>query len=188
MSATLHQPDPTLWHDAYKRVEDHLLAYRVTNRALLTQLGQRIIEHAAARHELEPHRSPVELAGEEVERLIAEWIDRLIGPSDETPARRFARGRAAIHLANLPELWPSAFLDVRDPPPGLLQDLRSTYLEAGPDLEFSNMVPRPLDYGPISETAGRTWRTFSKLPVLGGVMIWMLFVSMLSTAFYLTRF
>lgn len=188
MMIAMHQPDPTLWHDAYRRVEDHLLAYRVTNRALLTQLGQRVIAQAAARHEREPHRAPVELAAEEVEHLIAQWIDRLIGPSDETPARRFARGRAAIYLAHLPELWPSAFLDERDPPPGLLQDLRSTYLEAGPDLEFSSMMPRALDYGPISGAAGKTWRTFSKLPLLAGVMVWMLFASMLSTAFYLTRF
>ncbi len=173
MMIAMHQPDPTLWHDAYRRVEDHLLAYRVTNRALLTQLGQRVIEQAAARHEREPHRAPVELAAEEVEHLIAQWIDRLIGPSDETPARRFAIAQRAGE---------------RDPPPGLLQDLRSTYLEAGPDLEFSSMMPRPLDYGPISGAAGKTWRTFSKLPLVAGVMVWMLFASMLSTAFYLTRF
>lgn len=186
MSATT-MLDPLVWAEAYERVENQLLAYRVTNRFLLTQLTQEILEAAAVRHEIEPDRAPEDLAAEEAEKSLDAWVERLAGSGDETPARRIARGRAAIYLAELPRRWPASFLDYHSPPPELLAQLHATYLEAGPDLEFSNMVPRPIDLGPVSGAAGETWRTFAKWPVLRGVMLWGLFAILLGTAFYLTR-
>ena len=97
-----------------------------------------------------------------------------------------ARGRAAIYLAELPGRWPASFLD-HQPPPELLAELRSIYLEAGPNLEFTNMAPRPFDLGPVSDVAGETWRTFAKWPILRTLTVWCLFALLLGTAFYLTR-
>ena len=187
MTPTLLTLDPLVWAEAYERVENHLLAYRVTNRFLLAQLAREILEAAALRREQEPGRDPAELAAEEAERSLDEWIERLIGPSDETPAQRVARGRAAIHLAGLPRTWPASFLDYHAPSPELLGRLRATYLEAGPDLEFSNMRPRRIDLGPLSDAAGETWRTFAKWPILRGLTVWGLFAGLLGTIFYLTR-
>lgn len=180
--------DPELWGDAYARVERLLLAYRVTNRFLLAQLSNHILHSAAQRHAAEPGRPRADIAGEEAVRLIGDWIDALIGPSDDSRARRFALGRAAIFLADLPARWPASFLNFRDPPPELLERLRTTYLAAGPDLEFSNMAPRPIDLGPISNAAGETWHAFAKWPVLRGAFLWSLFLGLLGTAFFLTRF
>ena len=69
----------------------------------------------------------------------------------------------------------------------LLAELRSIYLEAGPNLEFTNMAPRPFDLGPVSDVAGETWRTFAKWPILRTLTVWCLFALLLGTAFYLTR-
>lgn len=179
--------DPELWGEAYERVEHLLLAYRVTNRFLLAQLSELILRSAASRHAREPDRSRADLAAEEGVRLIGEWIDALVGPSDDSPARRFALSRAAIFLADLPTRWPASFLNFRDPPPELLERLRKTYIAAGPDLEFSNMAPRPIDLGPISIAAEETWRTFARWPALHGAFLWSLFLAFLGTAFLLTR-
>lgn len=179
--------DPELWGEAYERVEHLLLAYRVNNRFLLAQLSGLILRSAAERHAAEPDRSRADVAAEEAMRLIGEWIDALIGPSTDSRARRFALGRAAIFLADLPTRWPASFLNLRNPPPELLERLRKTYIAAGPDLEFSNMAPRPIDLGPISNAAEGTWRTFARWPVLRGAFVWLLFLSFLGTAFFLTR-
>jgi hypothetical protein len=180
--------DPELWGEAYARVEHLLLAYRVTNRFLLAQLSGLILSSAAQRHAAEPDRPRADIAAEEAVRLIGDWIDALIGPSSDSRARRFALGRAAIFLADLPTRWPASFLNFRDPPPEVLERLRTTYLAAGPDLDFSNMGPRPIDLGPISYAAGETWRKFAKWPALRGAFIWSLFLGLLGTAFFLTRF
>lgn len=180
--------DPLVWAEAYERVENHLLAYRVTNRFLLTQLTQEILLAASVQHVLAPDRLPADLAAEEVARSLNAWIERVIGPSDETPVRRTARARAAIYLADLPRRWPASFLSNQSPPPELLEQLRSTYVAAGPDLEFSNMQLRPIDLGPVSGAADETWRAFAKWPILHSVMTWGLFAGVLGAAFYLSRF
>lgn len=180
--------DSQLWAAAYDKVAAHLRAYGVSNHLFLHQLAEDIVANAAARYDLEPGRDPLELATEESERYLYEWIDHLVGPTDETPARRFARGRAAVYFSRLPERWPDYFLQRREPPPELAEELRATYLQAGPDFEFASMVPRPIDLGLVSSVADETWRTFAKWPVLRGVTICALFVSMLGTAFYLVRF
>jgi hypothetical protein len=178
--------DPVVWARAYERVENRLLAYRVRNRFLLTQLTREILEQAAARREQEPDRAPEDLAAEEAERSLDAWIARLSTRDGDPPIRQVARGRAAIYLAGLPERWPASFLD-HDPPPELVAELRSIFLEAGPNLEFTNMAPRPFDLGPVSEVAGGTWRTFAKWPILRTLTVWCLFALLLGTAFYLTR-
>ncbi|HWA10840.1 MAG TPA: hypothetical protein VG838_15480 [Opitutaceae bacterium] len=187
MSAAAAQLDPMVWAEAYERVENHLLAYRVTNRFLLTQLTQEILAAAADRHAREPDRDPGDLAAEEAEKSLDAWVVHLTSSTDESPTHRAARGRAAIYLAELPQRWPASFLDTQSPPPALVEELRTVYLKAGPDLEFSNMAPRPIDLGPVSGAAGETWRTFAKWPVLRGVTVWGLLAILLATAFYLTR-
>jgi len=180
--------DTLVWDRAYAQVENHLFAYRVGNRLLRHQLAEEIVSAAAAQHELDPERDPVELAAAETERRLREWIDGLIGPSDESALRRFARGRAAVFFSRLPERCPTTFLDREPPSAEMIARLRTLYLEAGPDFEFASMVPREIDLGPVSSVADETWRTFAKWPMLRGVAMSALFVGLLGTAFYLVRF
>ncbi len=180
--------DPQIWNQAYTRVERHLESYRIGNHLLVHQLAQEIIAAAAARHELDPTRDPGEIAAEETERYLRTWVDDLVGETDETPMRRFARGRAVLFFSDLPERCPTAFLGRATPPPEVREQLRTTYVEAGPDFEFSSMVPRPIDLGPLSSVADETWRSFAKWPVLRGLTMSALFVVMFGTAFYLVHF
>jgi hypothetical protein len=69
----------------------------------------------------------------------------------------------------------------------MAEAMKNCYLEAGPGFQFSNMVPRPIDLGPIASAAGGTWATFQKWPLIRGVFLWSLFVSVLGFLFYLTR-
>lgn len=188
MNTTLPALDPHVWDPAYAHVTQHLRAYRIGNRFFLHQLAHEIVTAAAARHELEPDRDPCELAAEETERHLRAWVDELAGETDETPMRRFARGRAAMYFAGLPKRWPAALLGRTAPPDDLAERLRATYLEAGPDFEFSSMVPRPIDLGPLSNVADETWRTFAKWPVLRGLTLSALFVITFGAAFYLVHF
>jgi hypothetical protein len=170
-------------------VENYFRAHRITNRILLHQLTARVMHAAAARRASQPHRPPATLAAEEAVRQMEAWIERHVGvDEDESPARRHARGRAGLFLADVPNRAPESFLDLQPPPPELVADLRATYLQAGPDLEFVNMGPRPIDLGPISGMADGTWRTFDKWPVLRGLVLWGLFVGLLVLGFFTVRF
>ena len=174
--------------EVFERVDNYLRAYRVpaARRAQLTPL---IVDSAMRRHASSPHEDPTSFAVDEAARVVNAWIDQLV-PHDEVenPARRHAHGRAALHLAGVPQRWPADFLANSQPPAILVDRLRSAYLEAGPDVEFSNMVPRPIDLGIVSNVADSTWRTFDKWPVLRGLFLWGLFAALLASAFFLVRF
>jgi len=186
---SLAKLDPKTWHEAYERVENYFRAHRITNLMLLHELTARVIEVAAARHEQQPHRPPASLAAEEAVRQMEAWIALHVGAGEgESLARSYARGRAGLYLVDLPGRAPESFLGLRPLPPDLAGELRATYLEAGPDLEFANMGPRPIDLGPISGMADGTWRTFDKWPVLRGLVLWGLFFGLLVAGFMMVRF
>lgn len=176
------------WAGARARVEAHLRACRVTDPEVRARLCAEIIDEATRHHAIESDRHPEELAAEAAYRRFNSWIDALLGPTQESPTVRFARGRTAVHLADLPENWPAVMLDAAPMPDDLLARVRTMYLEAGPDLTFCNMAPRPIDLGPISTMASGTSRTFARWPVLRGALIGTLFFCLLGTAFYLVRF
>ncbi len=191
MGTIVLTPPPTnttSWDAARARVQAQLRAYRITDADVCGRLVAEIIEEARRLHEIDAERPPIEIAAELTHRRISAWIDDLIGPTDESPTLRFARGRTAVLLASLPEDWPDLMLDASRVPDELRERVRTTYLEAGPDLTFSKMAPRPIDLGRISTMADGTWRTFARWPVLRGLLMSALFFSMLGTAFYLARF
>lgn len=183
------QPLPRVWSEAAERVSAYLRACRVRNPELRRELVRRIVSAAALRQEAEPGRSPIELAAEETRRLVEDWTERLLGrPAAESGAQRFAHARAAVLLADLPTAWPDGFLNPREQPEEFGRLFKATYLQAGPDLEFSNMGPRPIDLGPVSGLADNTWKTFDKWPILRGAVTWGLFVAALVLGFLALRY
>lgn len=178
-----------VWVEAGERVAAYLRACRVGNPELRRRLVQRIITAAIEDSAMEPQRSPVELAAEETRRLVEVWANRFIPPMpDESPRHRFAHARAAVLLADLPRRWPDGFLNLDEVPREFEQQFQGTYLKAGPELNFSNMTPRPIDLGPVSSLANETWRTFDKWPVLRGVAVWGIFFAVLVIAFFAVRY
>jgi hypothetical protein len=169
-------------------VQAYLRAHDVPPTAL-PALTEQVIAFARERHAAQPDLPPVELAADAAILLIEGWIQHIVGLNEqEGPGRRFAHERAAVHLAAIPQRWPEHFLTEKDPPDALAQELRATYTNAGPDLEFSNMTPRPIDLGPVSEAADTTWRTFDKWPFLRGVATWTLYLGALALALYAVRY
>lgn len=180
--------DPAIWGEAFEYVEDHLRAYRIRNRLLLARITDDVLNRAAKRFSANPDSDPTQLAAQEVRAFLREWIDQLVGPSEESIEDRFARGRVALHLTGLPESHPEAFLNHTETPEDLAEQIRSTYVAAGPDLEFTNMAPRPIDLGRVSGIADETWKTFAKWPLLRAAVVWTILAVLLGTSFYLTRF
>ncbi len=71
-----------------------------------------------------------------------------------------------------PGPWPEEFVTA----------MRETYLRAGPDFQLSKMTPRPLDLGPIA-----TFDSFSRLPYVKMVAVWIIFLLGLILIFVLTH-
>jgi len=175
------------WNAAYVRVEDYLRAHRVQNRLHQSRLIQRILVAAARQHEKRPNLEPATLAVEETDRLMDEWFEAVLGQKDLPHDRIAAEGRVALLLADGMQRWPYAFLEREKLPPDFLQAVKQGSISAGPDLAVSSMVPREIDLGAITEAAGETLETIERLPVLRVLLLWGLFVGVLTAVFFATR-
>jgi hypothetical protein len=107
---------------------------------------------------------------------------------NSAPHERIAiEGRVALLLSDGSQKWPYAFLDEQNIPAEFAAALRASSIQAGPDMVVSSMVPRPIDLGPITEAAGETLERFEKWPILRTLLLWLVFVAILSGLFYATR-
>ena len=176
------------WNAAYVRVEDYLRAHRIHNRLHQSRLIQLILERAARRHGQNPALDPTILAAEECEALMAGWFRDVLGSDKNLPDERVSvAGRVALLLSDGPQKWPYAFLQREKVPEDFSKAMRASSMEAGPDMSVSNMVPRPIDLGTISDVAGETLAQIEKTPMLGTLLLWVVFLAALACIFYMTR-
>jgi len=175
------------WNAAYVRVEDYLRAHRIHNRLHQSRLIQSVLERAARRHAQNPALDPTTLAAEECEILMAAWFREVLGNKELLDDRAAVTGRVALLLSDGPQKWPYAFLQREKVPEDFSQAMRTSSMEAGPDMSVSSMVPRPIDLGAFSEVAGETLEQIEKTPVLGTLLLWAFFLAALAGIFYTTR-
>jgi hypothetical protein len=175
------------WNAAYVRVEDYLRAHRIHNRLHQSRLIQKILERAARRHQAQPALDPTMIAAEETEAMMDAWFAEVLDEKGEPHDRLAIDGRVSLLLCDGPERWPYAFLDGENIPADFVEAMRSSNLQAGPDLAVSSMVPRPIDFGRITGAAGETLERFERWPVLRALFLWWVFAMVLAGIFYLTR-
>ena len=178
------------WDEAFLRVESYLRAHQIESRLVLNRLAVEIIRAARAGADTPEGRTldPVALAMREAERRTAAWFARVLGDAaDPDDERLGTRGRIALVMADVPARWPQHFLAATPPPPELVEAMRAAYLEAGPELELTRMVPRPLDFGPIANVADEAWKTFARWPILRAVFGWALFIGLLGVVWWATH-
>lgn len=59
-----------------------------------------------------------------------------------------------------------------DLPNDLRQAFENVRAQTGPDLAFSSMTHREMDYGPLESLAQETWHRFAWAPLLKAVIFW----------------
>ena len=175
------------WNSAYVRAEDYLRAHRIHNRLHQSRLIQLVLERAARRHASNPALDPTTLAAEELEKEMDRWFAAVLRDTDRPHERIAVDGRVALLLCDGPQKWPYAFLDGDNIPEDFGKAMRESSISAGPDLAVSNMVPRPIDLGLISEAAGETLERFERYPLVRTLVSWAFFLGILLVIFYATR-
>ncbi|TAG27327.1 MAG: hypothetical protein EAZ36_06945 [Verrucomicrobia bacterium] len=176
------------WDDAFSRVEGYLRAHQIESRLVLNHIATGIIHEAHRKAQLGGGGDPLALTMQEAERRTEAWFRRVLGDAiDPDDDRMGARGRIALVLTDVPARWPQHFLADTEPPPELVGAMRAAYIEAGPQMQLTSMVPRPMDFGPIANVADEAWKTFARWPVLRAMIGWALFVGLLAFLWWLTH-
>ena len=189
MNATSAQPGIVAgrpledWNSAYAVVERYLEELRVRNRLLRGQLVSQILDRAMQRAETEPQSSTVALACEELDEFVTEWFAAVLDePPDPANTLLSSSGRLALLLADMPGKWQDQFLRPAPWPEEFVRAMRDSFFRAGPDFQFSQMNPRPIDLGPIT-----TLTNLSNIPYFRMVMAWLGFGLLLVIVFRITH-
>ena len=69
------------WNAAYVKVENYFHALRIRNKPLLGQLVLRVLERAQRRAPAEPARTATELAAEEMDKIVTDWVAEVLQTS-----------------------------------------------------------------------------------------------------------
>jgi hypothetical protein len=136
--------------EAYEKVENYLRACRVSSHLQRARLTALMLQRAAARRAAGGpgnERPLPELAIEEARNLIQAWVVRILPPRTDERPHSPSEAFSALYLCDAPTRWPGVFLDPQEVPPGFLDVLRARLVKAGPDLQVSSVVPRPMDFG-----------------------------------------
>jgi hypothetical protein len=132
------------WNTAYYRLEDYFRSLRIVSKVHQSQIILHLLEKAASRHANEPSRNPTELAMEEARAAMEHWFETSLGQRD----RLAVTGLISLLAIDAPKKWPVAFLS-DEVPVEFRQEMKDSDVRAGPDLQVSSMVPRPIDVGPL---------------------------------------
>lgn len=180
---------PGEWNSAYEKLESYLRAHEVDSHLHRAHLITKILRHVSHRWQGQTPLAPLStLVIEEANRLLNEWFSCIMDMPDGTNTNfTTADGRVALFLCDGPLRWPYAFLEPRHIPEDLTSAMRKSLMRAGPELQISNMVPRPIDLGMFPEIADDTMDTLNRMPVIKAFIGWLILLAILTYLFWMTR-
>jgi len=164
-------------------VENYFHALRIRNKPLLGQIVLRVLERAQRRAPAEPKRSATELAAEEMDHLVTVWFAEVLQTSPTgTDQMLSTRGRLALLLADMPGKWQDQFLRPGPWPSEFVAAMRESFFRAGPDFQLSQMTPRSLDLGPLTQLTN-----LGRMPYVRMAVVWLGYALLLIAVFWLTH-
>ena len=180
---------PEEWNSAYEKLESYLRAHEVDSHLHRASLITMILRRVSRRWQGQATTVPIAtLAIEETNRLLNEWFTRIMDLPAETNTKfTAADGRVALFLCDGPLRWPYAFLEPRHIPDDLKAAMRRSLTRSGPELQISNMVPRPIDLGLFPEIADDAMDRLNRSPIIKAIVGWLIFLAFLTYLFWMTR-
>jgi hypothetical protein len=180
---------PEEWNSACEKLESYLRAHEVNSLLHRAHITTLILRNVSLRWENQTPPAPIStLVIEETNRLLNEWFPLIMDlPEESRSAFTAADGRVALFLCDAPLRWPYAFLDPRPAPDDFKAAMSSSLLRSGPELQISNMVPRPIDLGLIPDLADDTMDVLNRIPLIKTLIGWLIFLAVLTYLFRITR-
>ncbi len=130
-----------------------------------------LIGHAKARFHSDPRLSTMEVTMDVVGERLESWFTQALGEKAGRVKNRTAAGLLAWRVTGGSQRWGDILL-VGEPPAELRHVFEKVRAQTGPDLAFSSMTHREMDYGPMESIAQETWHRFAWAPLLKAVIFW----------------
>jgi hypothetical protein len=180
---------PEEWNSAYEKLESYLRAHEVDSHLHRAHLITMIMRRVSRRWQGQTPPAPLAtLVIQEANDLLNEWFTLIMNlPAGADASFTASDGRVAMFLCDGSLRWPYAFLAPQNIPEELKTSMRRSLMRAGPELQISSMVPRPIDLGMIPAFADEAMDTLNRLPVIKALIGWLILLTFLTYLFWMTR-
>jgi len=177
---TLSSPHPNAedqaWQQAAERVDALLRAYRVKSLEHRTNILINVLCKAREIHQ--PGTThPVELSIGILSGALKHQLCSALNEKD------FSRARLELWVADaiseIPELLATGVRRATMKPP--------QKIAAGPELELTAMLPRPIKLGTFTGLADQTFRSLGKRPLMRSLLVYASALGLMFALFWLTR-
>jgi hypothetical protein len=163
--------DLQAWNEAYGRLVEYLDTFALGDRAQVTRLALTLLDEAKEAHQRDASQHPTTLTLSRAQAKITAWLRAALADRDQADSRVLSAGSIAVLISRVAQTRPGSFL-ATPLPDEVRQSLRQALVLTGPDMEFSSMTPRPLDYGPMLDLARQTWHRFDLKTFVSAVCFW----------------
>ena len=168
---------------AYLRVEQYLCALRIHNKRILSELTHAILGDVRKRILAGDQRVAVDIAMEAIDQHVRAWFNSITGVGEGQESRD--QIRLSLFRSDLARQWSRYFLRSGDIPESVLQQMRERTLHAHPESATGeSMQPEQLDLGTVGRWAEDTWRLFGKWPILGGMVLGVIYLLVVAFLVY----
>jgi hypothetical protein len=136
------------------------------------RLTLQLLDEARGLQGADPAQNPTTITLRHAQAQLARWLaGTLTGEAKPSP-QALTTGTIALLLSRLAQTQPDAFLSDTLPMEAR-EALRRTLVVTGPDLTFSSMTPRHLDYGPMLGLARQTWHRWDAKSFATALLFWL---------------
>lgn len=158
------------WREAAERLDAYLARWKLGDPLYQRIVGASLLALAIREWERSPERRPVEVTLPLVQQMVAAWLERLPSTTAGAGERTAALTLGLERIGGL-DRWPRAFLS-EEIPPEMAERLREFAFQAGPAVQFSHMVSRPIDYGSFARLAREAWEQVGWKEVAAILAFW----------------
>lgn len=159
---------PNEWDEAFGRLLAYLERIDPWSAERRTRIALHILERARERKKSEPEKTAQRVVMDVAFGELEQWFAEILPPGTEQP---LAAGILAYRLSEAGRRWPDVLL-AREIPDELRRDMARIPLRATPDMSFSSMTSREMDYGAMETIAHETWQQFAWAPILRAAALW----------------
>jgi hypothetical protein len=149
--------DQTTWDEATERVMAYYAALGLGGVESRTRETLRVVEAARSNCAANPSLRPLEAAMTEALDAVARWVNAVV------PGATVESGLATLQAGGALVRWPATDANLQGELPPL---------EAAPEIDFSSMAARDMNFGAIETIAHETWQKFDWGPVLRAAALW----------------
>jgi hypothetical protein len=137
---------PGQWEEATAQLSAYFRAFGIAAEEDLNRLARQVLQRIAARVEAQTPEQRLQLAIEEAQQMLNEWLATVLALQDTSQSQTLAAARAGLRFCQETAPWPEGFLYPEAIPAALRDILQAATRQAVPTPREVPMATQSIEF------------------------------------------